>query len=405
MRPSVLLKTAGKNILKHKMRVLLTMLGISIGIGAVIVMVAIGQGAQTQIEQKIQSLGTNLLVVSPGSSNTGGSRQGAGSFNRLRVADCDKIRREATLLTAVSPVIVTPTQVIAEKGNWRTEVNGVSTDYLTIRDWNVASGELFDDDDVLVKRKVVVLGNTVKENLFPDTDPVGVQIRLGRVPFTVIGVLAPKGQTATGSDQDDKVLVPYTTVQDRLSGFSFLAQIVASARSRADIPAACEEIRGIMREAHALASDASDDFTVRDQTALASAASSTTTIMTSLLSAIASLSLLVGGIGIMNTMLISVTERTREIGIRMAVGARGSDVLGQFLVESILISLFGGILGLAAGIGGSKIISYFTGWRTATPLPTILLAVGVAGAVGVFFGYYPARKAAALDPIRALHYE
>jgi putative ABC transport system permease protein len=405
MKTRSLLTMATGSILKNKMRTMLTMLGIVIGVGAVIVMVAVGNGAQSQIEAQIKNLGTNLIVITPGSTAAGGASQGAQTFNRLTIADADKIKSDATLLSAVSPVVVTRTQVITGKGNWRTEINGVSTDYLTIRDWNVTSGALFSDDDVNAKRKVAVLGATIVKNLFPDTDPVGSQLQLGHVPFTVIGVLAAKGQTSSGVDQDDVVLVPYTTAQDRLSGMTFLGQILASAQSPTDMVAAQEEIRGIMRDSHGLLGDGADDFTVRDQTAIAQAATSTTSVMTGLLAAIASISLVVGGIGIMNIMLVSVTERTREIGIRMAVGARGSDVLTQFLVESVVMSLLGGVVGLAIGFGGAAILGHVMGWSTSTPLIAVLVAVGFSAAVGVFFGYYPARKAAALDPIQALRYE
>jgi putative ABC transport system permease protein len=404
MKTKSLLLMATGSILKNKMRTMLTMLGIVIGVGAVIVMVAVGNGAQKQIEAQIKNLGTNLIVVTPGSTAAGGASQGAQTFNRLTVADADKIKSDATLLSAVSPVIVTRTQVITGKGNWRTEIDGVSTDYLSIRDWGVTSGDLFTDDDVRAKRKVAVLGATIVKNLFPDSDPVGTQIQLGHVPFTVVGVLAAKGQTSSGVDQDDIVLVPYTTAQDRLSGFTFLGQILASASSPKDMAAAQEEIRGIMRDSHGLGGSP-DDFTVRDQTAIAQAATSTTSVMTGLLAAIASISLVVGGIGIMNIMLVSVTERTREIGIRMAVGARGSDVLTQFLVESVVMSLLGGVVGLAIGFGGAAILGHVMGWTTATPLIAVFVAVGFSAAVGVFFGYYPARKAAALDPIQALRYE
>jgi len=405
MKTTSLLTMATGSILKNKMRTMLTMLGIVIGVGAVIVMVAVGNGAQTQIEAQIRNLGTNLIVITPGSTAAGGASQGAQTFNRLTIADADRIKADATLLSAVSPVIVTRTQVITGKGNWRTEINGVSTDYLAIRDWTVTSGALFSDDDVNAKRKVAVLGATIVNNLFPDSDPVGSQIQLGHVPFTVVGVLAAKGQTSSGVDQDDVVLVPYTTAQDRLSGMTFLGQILASAQSPNDMVAAQEEIRGIMRDSHGLSGGGADDFTVRDQTAIAEAATSTTSVMTGLLAAIASISLVVGGIGIMNIMLVSVTERTREIGIRMAVGARGSDVLTQFLVESVVMSLLGGVVGLAIGFASAAILGHVTGWSTSTPLVAVVVAVGFSAAVGVFFGYYPARKAAALDPIQALRYE
>jgi putative ABC transport system permease protein len=405
MKNRILLKMSLQSILKNKMRTLLTMLGIVIGVGAVIVMVAIGNGAQSQIKQQIENLGTNLIVVTAGTTSQGGASQGAQSFNRLTVDDVDKIQSQATMLAAVSPVIVTRTQIVGANRNWRAEVDGVSTDYLTIRNWGVTSGALFSDDDVRAKRQVVVLGATVAKNLFPDSDPVGSDIRLGRSPFTVVGVLASKGQTANGSDQDDVVLVPYTTAQTRLSGFSFLGQILASASDPKLLSAAQDEIRDIMRDAHGINGGAPDDFTVRDQTSIAQAATSTSSVMTSLLAAIASVSLVVGGIGIMNIMLVSVTERTREIGIRMAIGARGGDVLTQFLVESVVMCLLGGIVGLAAGAGGAALVGQFTGWTVTTPASAVLLAVGFSAAVGIFFGYYPARKAASLDPIQALRFE
>lgn len=405
MKQSTLFKVAGQSIVKNKMRTMLTMLGIVIGVGAVIIMVAVGNGAQSQIESQIKGLGTNMIVITPGSSAQGGASQGAGTFNRLTVEDADKIKAEAMNVTDVSPVVMTRTQIIGGVGNWRASVNGVSTDYLRIRDWEVSDGALFSDEDVRSKRKVVVLGKTVADNLFPDGGAVGASVQVSRSPFTVVGVLMPKGQTASGSDQDDVVLVPYTTAQDRLSGRSFLGQILASTSSPQGIPAAIQELTLIMRESHGLGRNEPDDFTVRDQTAIAAAATSTTSVMTGLLAAIASISLIVGGIGIMNIMLVSVTERTREIGIRMAIGARGSDVLMQFLVESVVMSVLGGILGLAVGIGGASLVGRLTGWAIATPASAVFVAVGFSAAVGVFFGYYPARKAAGMNPIQALRYE
>jgi putative ABC transport system permease protein len=405
MTGQTVFRMALRSIFKNKMRTALTMLGIVIGVGAVIVMVAIGNGAQAQIKSQISGLGTNLIVVTAGSVNTGGASQGAQSFNRLTVDDVDAIKREATLLSGVSPVIVTRTQIVGGSGNWRAEVNGVSTDFFAIRDWTTTSGDLFTEEDVRTKRTTVLLGATVAKNLFADADPVGQEIRLGKTPFTVAGVLASKGQTASGADQDDVVLVPYTTAQTRLNGFSFLGQILASASSPASLAPAQEEIKVIMRAAHGIPNGGTDDFTVRDQTAIAKAATSTSSIMTSLLAAIASVSLIVGGIGIMNIMLVSVTERTREIGIRMAIGARGSDVMLQFLVESIVMCLLGGLLGLAVGVGGATLVGHFTGWSIATPASAVFLAVGFSAAVGIFFGFYPARKAASLDPIQALRFE
>jgi putative ABC transport system permease protein len=405
MTGQTVFRMALKSIFKNKMRTALTMLGIVIGVGAVIVMVAIGNGAQAQIKSQISGLGTNLIVITAGSVNTGGASQGAQSFNRLTVDDVDAIKREATLLAGVSPVIVTRTQVVGGTGNWRAEVDGVSPDFFNIRDWATTSGDLFTDEDVRTKRTVVLLGATVAKNLWPDSDPVGQEIRLGKTPFTVAGVLAPKGQTASGTDQDDVVLVPYTTAQTRLNGFSFLGQILASASTPAMLEPAQEELRGIMRAAHGIPNGGTDDFTVRDQTAIAKAATSTSSIMTSLLAAIASVSLIVGGIGIMNIMLVSVTERTREIGIRMAIGARGADVMLQFLVESIVMCLLGGLLGLAVGVGSASLVGHLTGWSIATPVSAVFLAIGFSAAVGIFFGFYPARKAASLDPIQALRFE
>jgi putative ABC transport system permease protein len=400
-----LVRIATRSIVKNKMRTLLTMLGIIIGVGAVIVMVAIGQGAKAQIQARIDNLGTNLVVITQGASRSGGVSQGAGTSNRLTLDDYDALKRESLILTGVSPVIVAPTQVIGGSGNWRTGVNGVSVDYQAIRAWPVASGRYFDDTDVRSMRKVAVIGKTIADNLFAGEDPVGQQIRLRDVPFDIIGVLSSKGQTAEGRDQDDVILSPYTTVQTRLSGRQFITQILGATGTKGDIPAAQQEARGILRETHKLASYEDDDFTVRDQTELAQAAQGTTEVMTILLAAIASVSLLVGGIGIMNIMLVSVTERTREIGIRMAVGARGADVLTQFLVEAIVMCVVGGVIGVGVGFGGSLVVQRVTGWGTAVSPQMVLLAIGFSAAVGIFFGFYPARKAAALDPIEALRYE
>ncbi len=405
MKATILVRVAARSIRRNKMRTLLTMLGIIIGVSAVILMVAIGQGAQSEIQKQINNLGTNMIVVTPGASSQGGVSRGAGSFNRLTLDDAEAIEREGALLASVSPVIVTFTNAIGGQGNWRTLINGVNAAYPVIRDWSVESGTFFSVSDERAMRKVAVIGKTVAENLFPEQDPVGQEIQLRHVPFKIIGVLGEKGQTANGSDQDDVILAPYTTVKNRLSGHFFIAQILASTFSPDDIPAAQDDIRQIMREAHKLASYDEDDFTIRNQTDIAETAKSTTRTMTILLAAIASISLLVGGIGIMNIMLVSVTERTREIGIRMAIGARGSDVLTQFLIESIVLSLSGGAIGIGLGFGGAGILGRVTGWRTAISPETVLLALAFSAAVGIFFGFYPARKAAQLNPIDALRYE
>ncbi|MEX0912405.1 MAG: ABC transporter permease [Gemmatimonadota bacterium] len=405
MKTSNLVRIASQSIFKNKMRALLTMLGIIIGVGAVIIMVAVGLGARSEIRDSIQSLGSNMIVVTPGAATAGGVNMGAGSFPRLSLEDAEKIAREATLITGASPVIITGAQAIAAGTNWRAMINGVSTDYEVIRDWPTSAGAWFDDNDVRSHARVAVLGSVVAENLFPGQEAVGQRIQLRNVPFTVIGVLSTKGQTAGGQDQDDVVLIPYTTANTRLSGRSFIPQVVASAISGDQLQAAQEEIRVILRESHDLAQNEEDDFTVRDQTDLAEAASASTETMSLLLAAIASISLLVGGIGIMNIMLVSVTERTREIGLRMAIGARGRDVLTQFLVESIVMSLLGGLIGLAVGFAGATILGQVMGWSTEVSAITVFVAIAFSGAVGVFFGFYPARKAASLNPIDALRYE
>jgi putative ABC transport system permease protein len=398
-------RIAGKSIVKKKMRTALTMLGVIIGVGAVIMMVAIGTGAKQQIEERVNSLGTNMLVLTAGAVTQGGVSQGAQSFNRLTVDDADRLREQGLLLAAVSPVVVTRSQVIGGQGNWRTFIFGVHPDYQTIRDWGLESGVFFDLTDLRAMRKVAVLGKTVAENLFPGEDPVGQQIQIRNVPFRVVGVMQRKGQTAEGSDQDDVVLAPHTTAQNRLSGRMFIAQILASTSSPEDLAAAQTEIQGIMRDAHGLGAGEPDDFTIRNQSQIAETSQETTRVMTLLLSAIAGISLLVGGIGIMNIMLVSVTERTREIGLRLALGARSGDILTQFLVESVVMSLAGGAIGVVVGIAGSTLLGLITGWGTAIEPSTLLLALGFAASVGVFFGFYPARRAAMLNPIEALRYE
>ncbi|MGD9598500.1 MAG: ABC transporter permease [Steroidobacteraceae bacterium] len=405
MRKRALFRIATRSILRNKLRTLLTMLGIVIGVAAVIVMVALGQGAQAMIEKQIKGLGTNMLMIMAGSTSQRGVSQGAATFNRLTIPDAEKLVRESTLLSAVSPVIFSRGQLIGGIGNWRAMIMGVSANYGMIRDWPAQSGSFFTEADLRSVRRVVVLGSTVANALYPGEDPVGQQLQVRSVPFTIIGVLAPKGQTAGGNDQDDVVIIPYTTAQAHLAGHSRIGQIIASTWSPGDIPAAEQEIRSIMRESHKLAPGDDDDFTIRNQDDIAAAASGTTRVMSMLLAAIASISLVVGGIGIMNIMLVSVTERTREIGIRMAIGARGSDVLAQFLVESIVISVAGGLIGIVLGYLAGAALARTTGWAVAMPPEAAVIAVLFSAAVGVFFGFYPARKAAALDPIEALRHE
>jgi putative ABC transport system permease protein len=405
MNVATLLRASARSILKNRTRALLTVSGVVIGVAAVIVMVAVGQGARDEIKNRVTRLGTNLIVVTPGAAQQGAVSQGAQSFTRLTVEDAEAIRKQRLLVTHVSPVIVTRGQIVGGEGNWRAPIYGVAVDYFDIRNWSAESGVLFQDDHVRGSRKVALLGKTVADALFPGADPVGQRLRLRDVPFDVIGVLERKGQTAEGADQDDVVIIPYTTAQTRLNRRSYLPQILASTETPADVPSAQEEIREVIRGTHGLSQGEPDDFTIRDQSDLIETASATTEVMTVLLLAIASISLLVGGIGIMNIMLVSVTERTREIGLRLAVGARGSDVLTQFLVESVVLCLVGGAIGVALGFLSSAVLQSLTGWQTAVSLPAVLLAIGFSVAVGVFFGLYPARKAASLDPIEALRHE
>jgi len=400
-----LLKVALKSIFKSRMRSLLTALGIIIGVAAVIVMVAIGDGAQAQVEQQISALGSNLIVIFPGSTNSGGIRMGAGSINRFTMEDVEKIQEEATLIKAVSPIVRTGGQVIGGTGNWSTQVQGVATNFLEIREWPLASGEFFTDKDIVSRAKVAVLGQTVATQLFPNEDPIGQQIRIRNVPFKVIGVLSSKGQSSFGTDMDDIIMAPATTVLDRLVGGIYITYIQASAISTNQIDAAQDQLKTIMREAHHIQPGEEDDFTVRNQAELTEAATQTSKILTILLASVAGVSLIVGGIGIMNIMLVSVTERTREIGIRLSVGARTSDVMIQFLTEAIVLSLAGGLIGVILSIGIIFILNNYTNMMAVISPEIIFIAVSFAGIIGIFFGFYPARKAANLNPIDALRYE
>ena len=400
-----LIKVAFKSIVKNKMRTLLTMLGIIIGVGAVIVMVAIGKGAEQRIQNQISSMGTNLIMIYPGSMQQRGVHMGPDQGAQLTLDDVERLKKNSTLLDAVSPVVRTGAQIIGGSGNWSSSVWGGSEDYLMIRDWKLSSGDFFSAGDVRAQSKVCIIGQTIVKNLFANDDPVGQQLRLRNVPFKVIGVLKERGQSAFGQDQDDVIIAPFSTVYYRLSGEPHINQILARAVSLNQMEQAQAEITAIMREAHKLEEGEDADFTVRNQTDIATTAQETTKVLTILLASIASISLLVGGIGIMNIMLVSVTERTHEIGIRMAIGARSRDILVQFLIEAIVLSLSGGLIGVMIGFVATYIVHLATEWNTVISLQNVLLSFGFAGAVGVFFGYYPARKAAALNPIEALRYE
>lgn len=398
-------KTAIRSILRSRMRGLLTTLGIIIGVGSVIIMVGVGEGAQENIQSEIASLGSNMIIVFPGAMNQGGVNRGAGSMNRFTLDDVDKIREEATYIKGVTPVVSTGAQVIGPGGNWNTSVEGVSTEFTEVRDWHLQSGEFFSERDLLSRAKVCLIGTEVLNNLFPNEDPIGQQIRIKNVPFRVIGVLESKGQSAMGRNNDDIIIAPATTVLDRLVGGRYINYIQASAVSVQMIDSAQAQIREIMRSAHRLNASEEDDFTIRNQTQLSEAFSSTAKILTLLLGSVAGVSLIVGGIGIMNIMLVSVTERTREIGIRLSIGARGSDIMIQFLAEAILLSLFGGLVGILMSFTVSFIFNHYNIMTMIIKPGIVILAFMFSAAVGIFFGFYPARKASNLNPIDALRYE
>ena len=402
-----IIRVAFRALVRNKMRAALTMLGIIIGVAAVIAMVSIGQGASASVQAQIESIGTNLLFVSAGAQNVGGVRSGTGDTgtNTLTVDDLQAIKREVPSVSMVTPNVNARSQLVAGNMNWNTAVTGVSEEYPEIRKWPVANGSFFTDADVRTAARVIVIGQTLADNLYPGTDPIGQDIRVLNLPFRIVGVMARKGQDPQGRDQDDVAFAPYTTVQKKILGRDRVQIAFVSAISQDATYTAQSQITELMRQRHKLAASEPNDFTVRNMTDVAEAANETSKTMTILLACIAGVSLLVGGIGIMNIMLVSVTERTREIGIRMAIGARSSAVRSQFLIESIVLSLTGGMVGIVLGVAFSLAIPAFLGWPTLVSMMAIIGSALFSAAVGIFFGYYPARKAASLDPIEALRYE
>jgi putative ABC transport system permease protein len=398
-------RIALRALARNKLRAFLTMLGIIIGVGAVIAMVAIGEGAKATIRAQIASLGTNVLVIVPGSSNQGGVRFGSGAVRTLIDADAKAMARELPAIAFTSPLVRRQEQVIAANLNWATLVQGVAPEIQQIRDWDLADGRFLHEGDVGSAAKVAVLGETVARQLFGNDNPVEAVIRIRNIPFRVVGLLARKGQTGHGSDQDDTVMIPYTTMQKRLLRINWVHTILVKAVSAERVQEAEEQITALLRQRHRIGADREDDFTVRNLSDIAEAASTTARVMGVLLGSVASISLLVGGIGIMNIMLVSVTERTREIGIRMAVGARSRDIMLQFLVEAVVMAATGGLIGILLGIGSSEILKQWVQWPALIDPAIVAIAFLFSGAVGVFFGFYPAKKAANLDPIEALRYE
>ena len=406
MNGTNLFKIAFRALANNKLRAFLTMLGIIIGVASVIAMLAIGQGSKRSIQKQISEMGSNMIMIHPGAEMRGGVRQDPSSMQTLKLENYETLRDECMYLSAISPNVSASGQLISGSNNYPSSVSGVSIGYLTIRQLTVEQGEMFTEEDIRTAAKVCVIGKTIVDNLFPDgQDPIGKIIRCNQVPLRVVGVLKSKGYNSMGMDQDDVVLSPYTTVMKRLLAQTYLSGIFASALTEDMTEEAVDEITNILRREHKLKEADDDDFTIRTQQELSSMLNTTTDLMTTLLACIAGISLVVGGIGIMNIMYVSVTERTREIGLRMSVGARGIDILSQFLIESILISITGGLIGVILGCGASFIIKSVAHWPVFIQPWSVLLSFAVCTFTGVFFGWYPAKKAADLDPIEELRYE
>ncbi len=405
MRYFVILRVAFRALRRNKMRTSLTMLGIIIGVGAVIAMVGIGNGAKAQVKQRIAALGQNVIQVYSGSITRGGVHSGFGGAGTLTVEDAQAMEREVPGVAAVSPEVRSGGQVMAGNNNWSTSLMGEGVDYFSIRQWELADGSPFTEADVRSAAKVCILGKTAADNLFPDEDPVGKTVRIRNVPVKVLGVLKSKGASMYGSDQDDVIIMPYTTAMKRFAGVTTLRSINVQASTADEIADVQNGIGELLRQRHRIQSGRDDDFILRNQQEIAETQTAAMDTMTALLAGVAIISLIVGGIGIMNIMLVSVTERTREIGIRMAIGARGHDILLQFLIEAVALSSTGGLLGILLGIGGAKLITMLKQWPTLISADSIIIAFAFSAAVGVFFGFYPARKASQLDPIDALRYE
>ena len=407
-----LFKIALRSIAANKLRSFLTMLGIIIGVASVITMLAIGQGSKKSIQTQISEMGSNMIMIMPGKDMRGGVRRDASEMETLKLSDFDALKDQCQYISAISPVVNSSGQFIYGNNNTPSTIYGVNGDYLTIRQLSVEDGEMFTDEDIKASAKVCVVGKTVADNLFPDgSDPVGKVIRFNTIPFRIVGVLKSKGYNSMGMDQDDLVLAPYSAVMKRILAITYVQSINCSALTEDLTDKATEEITTILRAQHKLkdATDESegdaDDFNIRSQEELATMMNSTTDLMTILLACIAGISLVVGGIGIMNIMYVSVTERTREIGLRMSVGARGVDILSQFLIESVLLSVTGGIIGVVIGVGATYGVNIFAKWPVFIQPWSVLLSFCVCTATGVFFGWYPAKKAAMLDPIEAIRYE